>query len=917
MNITENCPGGKWWKFDFHTHTPASFDYGKGPDATTLKNITPEEWLLDYMKAGIDCVAICDHNSGDWIDQLKSALINLQATRPKNYRNLYLFPGVEISVTGNIHVLAIFSCDKTSSDIERLLGAVGFRGEKGKSNACTTASFEEVINAIHESGGIAIPAHVDIEKGLFKEETGVSLSQILNQDKIFAMEIRDPSYEKPQDYINKKIQWTEIIGSDSHHRTGNLGDKYPGSHYTWIKMSKPDFDGLRLALLDGQMSTKHFNAVTADPNTHSQLVIKNITVENARYMGRSSIALFEFNPWLNSIIGGRGTGKSTTVEFIRKVFSRTNEIPNSLKKDFEKYSCPYRNKTEDGLFTDATKLVACVVKDDIEYRIIWEQATTKNYIEKYNAGNWEESSGDIVQRFPVRIYSQKQIFEMAKKPDALLKIIDESPDVDYYAWNRENEALEYEYLLLLANARKLYSSIQTEKVLLGQIQDIKQKIAIIEKSMQSEILKKYQESQKQKTNIQNWLSAVRLYTVQIEELLNNLKTPAIDESLFSNAEQTEIIFLSAVKEIQQRMQKYKDDLTQLSLAVKNETASIETSPCIQAMLTLITKNEEEYNKKQCELKAAGIADPNVYADLIARLQEYEKELKEIEQKKIDFEQIKKNIEEKKEKLLSHRKLLTEKRSAFLEKILDENSYVKISVLPFGNIESAESEFRKIIHREQGEFEKDIGNFDSGNGIIGELRSSSNLEQTLIEIKKSLLKVREKDEDAINSLHDKRFANYIQGLSVDDIDHLAIWYPKDSLKIEYKSPNEKKFIPVEQGSPGQKTAALLAFILSYGTEPLILDQPEDDLDNQLIYNLIVSQLRTIKSNRQIIVVSHNANIVVNGDSENILVLDARRGQTKIVAQGGLQEPAIRQEICRIMEGGKEAFEQRYKRIISGL
>ncbi len=57
--------GARWWRFDFHTHTPASCqDYGKGPDQESLLQRTPHEWLLDYMRAGIDCVAITDHNSG-------------------------------------------------------------------------------------------------------------------------------------------------------------------------------------------------------------------------------------------------------------------------------------------------------------------------------------------------------------------------------------------------------------------------------------------------------------------------------------------------------------------------------------------------------------------------------------------------------------------------------------------------------------------------------------------------------------------------------------------------------------------------------------------------------------------------------------------------------------------------------------
>jgi ABC-type Mn2+/Zn2+ transport system ATPase subunit len=135
-----------------------------------------------------------------------------------------------------------------------------------------------------------------------------------------------------------------------------------------------------------------------------------------------------------------------------------------------------------------------------------------------------------------------------------------------------------------------------------------------------------------------------------------------------------------------------------------------------------------------------------------------------------------------------------------------------------------------------------------------------------------------------------------------------------LDVRYSLKDGESFKPEEQGSPGQKTAALLAFILSYGNEPLVLDQPEDDLDNHLIYDLIVKHIREIKQQRQVLIVTHNANIVVNGDAENIVALDVKKGQTCIVTQGGIQDTTIREEICKIMEGGKEAFEQRYRRII---
>lgn len=90
-----NWIGSRWWKFDFHNHTPASDDYGKGPDQTQHKQISHKDWLLNYMRQGIDCVAVTDHNSGAWIDPLKQALQELAFEGHEDYRPLYLFPGVE------------------------------------------------------------------------------------------------------------------------------------------------------------------------------------------------------------------------------------------------------------------------------------------------------------------------------------------------------------------------------------------------------------------------------------------------------------------------------------------------------------------------------------------------------------------------------------------------------------------------------------------------------------------------------------------------------------------------------------------------------------------------------------------------------------------------------------------------------
>jgi len=132
--MNDHIHGARWWKFDFHTHSPISNDYGKG-DATQ-RAITPEQWLLMHMSVGMDCVAITDHNSGEWVDKLKAALALLDETQPEGYKKLVLFPGVEISASGNIHILALFDPSAGTKEIQALLGAIKFPTEStGTSDA--------------------------------------------------------------------------------------------------------------------------------------------------------------------------------------------------------------------------------------------------------------------------------------------------------------------------------------------------------------------------------------------------------------------------------------------------------------------------------------------------------------------------------------------------------------------------------------------------------------------------------------------------------------------------------------------------------------------------------------------------------------------------------------------------------------
>lgn len=137
MNQAWSYAGARWWKFDFHTHIPASKDTTAWQAAIgTADEHTPQKWLLKYMAAGIECVAITDHNSGERVDRLKAAYLNMKrhadaGNPPEGFRELHLFPGVEISVEGGFHLLAIFDPSATCQTISDLLAKVNYAGRYG------------------------------------------------------------------------------------------------------------------------------------------------------------------------------------------------------------------------------------------------------------------------------------------------------------------------------------------------------------------------------------------------------------------------------------------------------------------------------------------------------------------------------------------------------------------------------------------------------------------------------------------------------------------------------------------------------------------------------------------------------------------------------------------------------------------
>lgn len=934
-------PGARWWRFDLHTHTPASQDTPWHQFIGTDHELTPEQWLFRFMQAEIDCVAITDHNSGKWIDRLKSAYAHMEQERPNGFRHLYLFPGVELSVNGGFHLLAIFNQDATSSDIDKLLGMVNYQGSKGECDDATHCSPIEVVRIVHSAGALAIPAHVDQSKGLLqlKENAAgdsrqtamdpLTVKHLFGHDLIQAMEVVDRSIPKPSIYVNYPISWPEVVGSDCH----NFRDQStPGSRYTWIKMAKPSLEGLRLALMDGEGFSvrrsddpEHF-----DPNALPEHFIESVEIAKARYMGRDEPERLSFSPWFNALIGGRGTGKSTVVHALRLAFRRDEDL-KSLDEDteprrtFERFTRVAQGRDDDGALIQETHIILTLYRLGGQYRVHWRQNGSGVTVEEESDGLWQASDSQAVlhHRFPVRIFSQGQIAALAGgSQQALLDLIDE-------AAGTEDEKSQFEeakrkYLSLRAKARELQNRLQGRESIKVRLEDVQRKLQKFEESHHAEALKSYQRRSRQEREISRQLETADGLVGRIRELSEELAAEDVPEQLFDAQNEQDREALAALDRLRQAIESAAKSLSVISddfaFAVDRERQQLTGSLWQEA----VSKARSDYNALVRELKNQGVDDPSEYGLLVQDRQKLENQWQELQ---VLDEQYRQTLEQAQDQLRfvkAARRSLSKRRENFLEKCLSGNEYVHISLTRYGqNSQEMERSFRELVGA-HSKFETDILVEENGQptkGILAELLTSRHashvspheaLEQKLDSIKERLKQACSGQGGFgghFNNYLDRQYKN-----KAEFLDHLMAWYPDDGLEVRYSQKgNGRDFRPIEQASAGQRAAAMLAFLLAHGSEPIVLDQPEDDLDNHLIYNLVVQQLRANKVQRQIIAVTHNPNIVVNGDAEMVHALDFSGGQCRVVQKGSLQEQAMRDEVCQIMEGGRDAFERRYRRL----
>jgi len=927
MNIP--FKGTRWFKCDLHLHTPASKCFED-------KTVTPEQWVDKAIEKGLQCVAVTDHNTGEWVDKIKLAAQD---------KNLIIFPGVEITCdTSKVHLLILFDTSKTTNDVNDFIIRCGIdRANLADQSASTTENIFQIAQRAHEHGAMVIPAHIDEFNGLspisfnnldkFFELPFINAIQIVHKE-FLSTGLQINGNNSLKDYLNdyygnpdpqidfaKIEEWYKPVNkaiskniaittfSDNPHSPNNPkhGLNGIGEKYTWIKMDEtPSLEGLRQAFLLPDFRVQNCFIAPNLPYTKPELWFKSVTITNTAITDNANPFKVEFSPQLNTIIGGRGSGKSSILRFIRGVFSRNADIEalEDILSDQTDFYKKTDNRTQKGVLTDESVVEVEFVRNKSIYKIVATSIvnsvnqTITVYKFSSDTDSWEiETAESFIDFFQFEQYSQKQIYEIAQEPNSLRERIDNSID-GMSELKNDREITKKSFLEKSASIRTMKQQVSGKGKLQTEISDLTEQIKFYQQSGIAGILLSKEKFTAQKRTVSNFISELKARETSLKTIISSFDLEDIDYSGFEDDYKTELSVLSGnaingLNSIKSELEVVKVKIAELQRIFTTETLKTKWKLDFD-------KNQTDFDTKKQELEQQGINDIANFEKLTISKETKEKELAAIIAIETNLANEISLRNQLKATYLLKTKEITSHRQAFVNVNMQDEK-VQVSIKAFRNRNDFINKLRAIIRKEDS-YQTDV---DS----LTDLCFNGNVERTIDSVRKIFLDI--KQEIAVTGVTGY-FVNLVKGLPDSQIDEIEILLPEDEIEIKYKPTGSPVFKPLSTASAGQKTTAILTFILSQGNVPLILDQPEDDLDNRLVYELVVDRLKQAKEHRQILVVTHNANIPVNGDAEYILSMDSESKKLKILCSGSVEQSVIKKEICDVMEGSEQAFEMRLKR-----
>ena len=924
--------GAHFYRCDFQVHTPRDLNWeGAGAVSSDERKAYSEELIRDCRQKGIDAIAITDHHDFAFFPYVRKASqdeLDDQGQPVSAEKRIVVFPGIELTLTApNCQALLLFDADFPENLLHSVLVALAITPNRpeGAKHAAVGRIPQNVVNDLPHLYQI-LNQHEHL-KGRFivlpnVKENGhgtILRSGFANFYKSMPCvggytdgELPQPGTGahgiiegKNRDYGFKSIG----VFQTSDNRKRNHADI--GTYSTWVKWATPTAEALRQACLARE------SRISQTLPLMPAVYVTSIDVSSSKFMGQFYL---DFNPQYNAIIGGRGTGKSTILEYLR--WGLCDLIIGSEEDDLPKFQ-EKRKKLIEKTLIDATVQIN-FTKNGINHSVRRKINTSEIFL-KIGAGEFEVTTEDNVRDLlPVQAYSQKQLSTVGVRIEELKRLVHSPIRQELNDFNLKFDSLK----------------------------------ADIKRCYEQKMRKKQAESEIEKNELE-----LKSLLEQVESLRNGLKGISDqDKETISIHKQYEII--------EQLVEEWKGEIVSARTAVESIKQDISTSPAeLPADVALPDKEQAVIADIHSEMK-------KVFEDIKLALSAIDEQLDPkgkaltnlnaiFEKSKVLFAQHKQKYETAKQKSTSQETTLVqiqkiEERVKEIRRFLTEK---KQSISKAGDPEEQFSNFKKNwfdAHKERADLlaeqcsKLSVLSDNNLKSTLGRGRGTSGLELSLKKMLEGSGTRKEKIEDLCRRIAEAADPVEEWSTILSEFEKLAEINPSsasamnltgmpilsgiftenvlrkmtekitnenwidllltqlDDLPLfEYKT-RDGEYIEFNDASAGQQATALMHVLLNQDGPPLVIDQPEDDLDNQMVSD-IAALIWQAKKKRQLIFASHNANIVVNGDAELVVCCDYKittdQSKGEIKHLGAIDISNIRNEITKVMEGGEAAFKLR--------
>lgn len=858
--------GSRWVRADFHLHTKADKEFVYEGQITSFTN----DYVTALADAGIGLGVIANHNK---FDMAEFKALRKQARK----RGIGLLPGVELSVndgSNGVHTLVVFSDDwlQGGKDYINQFLNVAFAGkapeqyeqENGRSNDDLVSTLKKLEG--YNRDFFIVFAHVESSSGLWNEIAGGRMQELAKEPLIRRycrgfQKVR--THDKPDKVCRTKVQrwWGEAYPAEVEGCDAKKLDEIGRGEKVFLKIGDFSFDAVKYALTDFAFRA---SAKKAPAVNHSHV---NAVRFEGGYLGGKRVT---FSPHLNCLIGIQGSGKSSVLECLRYAL----DIPfgeDAQDKEYKNNLVPYVLKSGGKVVVEATD------RHGTRYEI---SRILNHNPDVYVDGELQMVSiRDTIIRKPL-YFGQKDLAAQGRNfgHDLVEKLVGEDLRRQRDVISACNTELE--------EAIDSLTSVQSDSdqltTLEAELQDVNFQLEQFDKHGVKDKLDKQVEFGKDVSfcdevdeAANDWRSALQGTIEDVEEGFAELDhhTSKYNKPLF--------------EEYNKELGKLKGSVGEAKKVIEAIDGSVARLAVLRGELDETKVGfKEEFAEVERDLVKA-LEDQGVTSiqpDAYIALTERQTELK------MEIAALTKRTSKQSQK---HQDVL--KALARLNDAWHEEFKVISSALDKINAVQGPLQIKAIFKGDKTAFLGRLNDTFRGSNIRKEAY------QALADSYADFAEIY-KDMDRAKTIA-KGKADTFAELFADSLIELLGCQIPNSYDVTYHGK------ALRSHSLGQRASAMMLFLLSQDDNDLLLiDQPEDDLDSQTVYEEVVKLLRTIKSDQQFIFATHNANFPVLGDAEIVSACSAE-GDIFAVETGSIDAKDCQERIISIMEGGPEAFERR--------